>query len=309
MAFINNANKGTNLFSTYILTISLVLIAYAILGQIPLVLELAFQSGGLESVKNADTKSIAEYIGENKFLFYLIIPFILSLLAILFSVKYLHRRPVLSVLTSRSSFDWKRFFSAALIWGSIMGAFLALAIFSSDTISWNFNPTTFFPLLLISLFLIPLQSTCEEVLFRGYLFQGFGHIYKRGWLTVLVTGILFGLLHSANPEVEALGYGIMFYYIGTGIFLGLIALMDDGLELSMGYHAVNNVFAALILTNEWQAFQTDALFIDHSKPVFGWDSILTLLIIQPLFLLVFSKMYKWKNWKGKLFGVTSELEE
>lgn len=47
-----------------------------------------------------------------------------------------------------------------------------------------------------------------------------------------------------------------------------MALMDDGLELSMGYHAINNIFAALILTNEWQAFQTDALFYGSCKTNF-----------------------------------------
>lgn len=306
MSFLHNANKGNNLVSTYILTIALVLIAYAILGQIPMVVDLAMHSEGLGKFKNEDVAGLAQHLGKNKFLVYLIIPFILSLIAIVLSVKVLHKRPILSVFTARSKFDWRRFFSAFFIWGSIMGAFLTMAIFSSDQITWNFNPETFIPLLFISLFLIPLQTTCEEVLFRGYLFQGFGMLYKKGWITVLVTGVLFGLLHSANPEVEKLGYGIMIYYIGTGLFLGLIALMDDGLELSMGYHAVNNIFAALILTNEWQAFQTDALFMDHNIPTFGRDSILTIILIQPLFLLLFSKMYKWKNWKGKLFGSENE---
>jgi hypothetical protein len=81
--------------------------------------------------------------------------------------------------------------------------------------------------------------------------------------------------------------------------------MDDGLELSMGYHAVNNLFAALILTNSWQAFQTDALFIDPTPPSFGWDNYVTLLIIQPLMLFVFSKKYNWTTYREKLFSPKS----
>jgi hypothetical protein len=76
-----------------------------------------------------------------------------------------------------------------------------------------------------------------------------------------------------------------------------MTIMDDGMELSMGYHAANNVFTALMITNNWQAFQTDAVFIDTSAPTFGLDSIVTLIIIQPLLLLFLSKIYKWKNWK------------
>jgi membrane protease YdiL (CAAX protease family) len=302
MSFLQNANKGTNLVSTYFLTLSLVVIAYVLIGQIPLLVELSFYSGGLQEFQNENAPSIVAYLGQNKFLLYLILPFVFALIALLLAVKFLHKRPILSVITIRTKFDWKRFFTMFFIWGMVMALFLMLSMFSNASITRNFNAATFFPLLLISFFLIPLQTACEEVLFRGYLFQGFGQLYKKGWISVVLTGLLFGLLHSANPEVETLGYGVMVYYIGTGIFLGLFALMDDGLELSMGYHAVNNIFAALILTNEWQAFQTDALFMDHSKPTFGWDSLVTILIIQPLFLLFFSKVYGWKNWKKKLFS-------
>lgn len=182
-----------------------------------------------------------------------------------------------------------------------MALLLGLMMVDNDQIQWNMNPSTIVPLILISLLLIPIQTTAEEVLFRGYLFQAFGHKNRRGWITVLVTGVLFGLMHAANPEVQTLGCGVMSYYIITGIFLGLMVLMDDGLELSMGYHAANNIFAALILTNEWQAFQTDALWIDHAKPTFGWDVIATMLVLQPLLLLAFAKIYKWKNMRTTLF--------
>jgi hypothetical protein len=302
MSFLQNANKGNNNVSTYILTISMVLIAYMLVGQIPLMVELSIFSEVVKDFQNENPITITNYLGKNKFLVYIIIPFIFTLITLLLAVKFLHKRPILSVITIRTKFDWKRFFTMFSIWGMVMGFFLVLSVFSNASISWNFNAATFFPLLLISFFLMPLQAACEEVLFRGYLFQGFGQLYKKGWISVVLTGLLFGLLHSANPEVETLGYGVMVYYIGTGIFLGFLTLMDDGLELSMGYHVVNNIFAALILTNEWQAFQTDALFMDHSKPTFGWDSLLTILVIQPLFLLLFSKVYGWKNWKEKLFS-------
>ena len=162
-------------------------------------------------------------------------------------------------------------------------------------------PETFFILSLISIFILPIQTTFEEIFFRGYLFQGFGVLFKKGWLSVLMTSVLFGLMHGSNPEVEKLGMILLVFYILNGMFLGLVVLMDDGLELSMGYHAINNIFAALIVTNNWQAFHTDAFFIDNSAPEFGLENILTLVIIQPLLLFIFSKKYKWSSWKTRLF--------
>ena len=43
-----------------------------------------------------------------------------------------------------------------------------------------------------------------------------------------------------NPEVEKLGYLILVYYIGSGLFLGIITLMDEGIELALGFHFANN---------------------------------------------------------------------
>jgi hypothetical protein len=31
------------------------------------------------------------------------------------------------------------------------------------------------------------------------------------------------------------------YYIGTGLFLGILTLMDEGMELALGFHANNLV--------------------------------------------------------------------
>lgn len=229
-------------------------------------------------------------------------PFALSFVALLLCIKFLHGRPALSILTSRGSFDWKRFFVAFGLWGAILSGSLLIGMAMGLPITWNFDPSTFFMLVMISVFLIPLQTAAEEVLFRGFLFQAFGQFTGKAWASILITGVLFGMLHWANPEVAKIGDILLIFYIMTGIFLGLLTHLDDGIELALGYHTINNIFAALILTNDWQAFHTDALYMDHSPPAFGWESWLTLLFLQPLLLVVFSKIYRWGNWSKKIFG-------
>jgi membrane protease YdiL (CAAX protease family) len=300
MSFLTSADQGNSRVSGYILTLCIVVLCYAVLGSIPLIVHLSIANGGGEGALAGSMSDWTALLGENTILCYLLFPFVLVLLTLVLSNRFIHKRSIVSLFTSRARFDWKRFFTAAGIWAAVMAVLLAVMMVDNNKIEWNMNPSTIIPLVLISFLLIPIQTTAEEVLFRGYLFQAFGHKNRRGWISVVVTGILFGLMHAANPEVETLGYGVMSYYIMTGIFLGFIVLMDDGLELSMGYHAANNIFAALILTNEWQAFQTDALWIDHAKPTFGWDVIATMLILQPLICFAFYKLYKWKNLRSKL---------
>jgi membrane protease YdiL (CAAX protease family) len=300
MSFLTSADEGNNRISGYILTLCMVVLCYAVLGSIPLIVHLTIANGGGRGALSGSMSDWTVLLGKNAILSYLLFPFLLVLLTLVLSNRFIHKRTVLSLFTARTRFDWKRFFLAAGIWTAVLSLLLGLMMVDNDQIQWNLNSETIIPLVLISVLLIPIQTTAEEVLFRGYLFQAFGHKNRRGWISVVVTGVLFGLMHAANPEVQTLGYGVMSYYIMTGIFLGFIVLMDDGLELSMGYHAANNIFAALILTNDWQAFQTDALWIDHAKPTFGWDVIATMLVLQPLLLLSFAKMYKWKNMRSKL---------
>jgi membrane protease YdiL (CAAX protease family) len=113
---------------------------------------------------------------------------------------------------------------------------------------------------------------------------------------------MFGAIHIGNPEIQAIGSHILIYYIAVGIFLGLITLFDNGMELAMGYHAANNIFAALVVTNDWQAFQTDALFLDKSQPGFAWDILLGILVVLPLIFFVFYKNYNWQSLKEKWNG-------
>ena len=293
MNFLKLADKGQGNGGTYMFTVVIIffsLVAGQLISEIIAVKQLGFSLTNIPY--NADL---------NLVLTLLLIPFAFVFFSVLLCVKYLFKRPILSVFTARDKFDWKRFLTSFGIWGVVLAIALAIGMAVGQPIDWNFNPSTFFLLLLISIFLIPIQTTAEELMFRGFLMQTFGKIFKKGVVSVLITGTLFGFLHWANPEVVLIGNILLLYYIGTGVFLGLLAVWDDGMELPMGYHAINNIFASVILTNDWQAFHTDALFIDRSGPVFGWESWLTLIILQPLLLLLFAKMYKWKNLKSKLF--------
>lgn len=94
----------------------------------------------------------------------------------------------------------------------------------------------------------------------------------------------------------------MVFYIGTGLFLGIITLMDEGMELALGFHAGNNLVAALLVTADWTAFQTDSLLKDVSDPSAGVDVLIPVLLIYPIFIWIMAKRYRWSNWKQKLFG-------
>ncbi|MBT8320863.1 MAG: CPBP family intramembrane metalloprotease, partial [Eudoraea sp.] len=254
---------------------------------------------------------MADLLGANLFLFLLLLSFLVAFASLLLVVKYLHKQPLNALTTSRSKMDWKRVFFAFALWAVITVFFMMLDVFylSPDDYVFNFQLKPFLILLVIAVLLIPIQTSFEEYFMRGYLMQGVGLITKHRWIALLGTSFLFGILHVFNPEVEKLGYGIMVFYIGTGLFLGILTLMDKGLELAIGFHAANNLLAALLVTAEWTAFQTPSVYRDVSDPELGWDVFIPVLVVYPIMLLVFSKRYGWTNWKDRLTGRVIEQSE
>jgi membrane protease YdiL (CAAX protease family) len=149
---------------------------------------------------------------------------------------------------------------------------------------------------------MPIQTTAEELIFRGYLMQGFYNLSLNKWFPLLMTSLIFGTMHIMNPEVEKIGYLILVYYIGTGLFLGIITLMDEGTELAIGFHAANNIIASLLITTDYTVFQTHSIFKDISEPSINFEVFFPVLVLFPILLFYFSKKYKWNHWKEKLIG-------
>lgn len=288
----------------------LVVIFAVIIGQIPFTVAVffkAFESG--ENIFGMDETQMMGMLESNLNLFLMLLSFAAGLVGVFFVVRTLHKQTITSLTTARQKIDWGRILFAFLLWGILSSSFVIADYYMNpENYQWNFKMAPFLILLLISVVFIPLQTSFEEYLFRGYLMQGIGVISKTRWLPLAITSLIFGLLHIANPEVEKMGYIIMIYYIGTGLFLGIMTLMDDGMELALGFHAANNLFTALLVTADWTAFQTHSILKDISNPTAAgfFDVFLPVFVLFPILLFIFSKKYRWTNWKDKLFGHVEE---
>jgi hypothetical protein len=235
-----------------------------------------------------------------------LMPFVFLLGLLFFLVQVLHKRTILSLTTSRNTVDYKKIvFSFGLIVLMTTAVFVVSYGIDSSTILWNFNPLKFAILFLISILLFPFQIGLEEYLFRGYLMQQIGIIAKNRWFPLLITSVMFGIFHSANPEVASMGYGVMVFYIGTGFFLGIMTLMDESLELALGFHLGNNLMAALLVTTDFAALKTDAIFkysgVEDPNDLLI-EMLVSIAIVYPIILFIFAKRYNWNHWKSKLTG-------
>ncbi|MFV8363536.1 lysostaphin resistance A-like protein [Flavobacterium sp. ZT3P35] len=300
--FVEQGIKPENKFWKYIVG-SLILILASFIGQLPLMIGIIYETLFNGKAYPTNNTALMRFFDSNVMLFLMLLSFVFIILGIIMVVRNLHSQTMLSVTTSRKNMDWSRVGFAFVIWSLFTVVVTLLSYYYSPTdFVLNFKPIPFAILLIIGVVLIPIQTSSEEYIFRGYLMQGFANLARNKWFPLLMTSVIFGGMHIFNPEVSKIGYIILVYYIGTGLLLGIVTLMDEGMELALGFHAANNLVGALLISSDWSAFQTNSIFKNISEPSAGLDVIFPVVIIYPILLYIFSKKYNWTNWKEKLTG-------
>ncbi|WP_010179453.1 CPBP family intramembrane glutamic endopeptidase [Aquimarina agarilytica] len=280
----------------------IIIAAFYFIGQAPITLAWVAKLG-VDELQDTVQDQLYFIFDSNTTLFLMLLMFVITLLGIILVVKKVHKQDFVTLVTSRKKIDWKRaFFSFGLL-----AIFVCVTTFigykaSPQDFEWNFNLPKFLGLFVIAVALLPIQTSVEELIFRGYLMQGLAKFSNNRFFPLILTSIIFGAMHLANPEVRELGYITMVFYIGTGLFLGVITLMDEGMELALGFHAANNLVTALLVTSDWSVLQTNSVLKDISEPSVGLEILTPVLVLYPIFIFVFAKRYHWNNWKTKLFG-------
>lgn len=300
--FIQQAVSDENKFWKHLLG-SVVVMMASFIGQLPLMVALLINSYSTGRDFPRDSQDVTNYLDSNLTLTLVMLAFVFALAALFGWQRVIHKQTILNMTTTRKRVDWERILFAFGLWALFLIAVTSIDYFTQpENYQINFQLVPFLILFVIGLIFIPIQTSTEEYIFRGYLMQGFGILSGNKWFPLMMTSLIFGLMHIANPEVSKMGYIIMVYYIGTGLFLGILTLMDEGIELSLGFHAANNLIGALLVTADWSAFKTNSILKDMSAPSAGFDVILPVFVIFPILLFIFSKKYGWTNWSDKLFG-------
>ena len=294
MRFLQLAQLGRNSFGLYIGGIA-VLILLFILGGLPLLFDASTRFPGLEL--DIENPAFIKAYGSTRLLVGELLSFFLACIGFVWYLRSAHKRPLRSIFTAAPHFRWKRFFGFGLLLFLLLCLLTLLEVLfsgQSAMVQWNFKAQEFWLLFLFSLLLIPFQAGIEELVFRVYALQGLYLRTKSVWLSIGLSSAMFATMHISNPEIAILGPGLLLYYFMAGLFLALLAIQDDGLELSLAFHIFNNLFGAFVVTSDWQAFHTEALFIDQRGP----GSLLAqlgaaVLIFAGLYFLL-SKKFKWK---------------
>ena len=239
-----------------------------------------------------------EKIGINKSLLLALMMgmFVFTLLFLWLALKFVQKKPLSSIITGFEKIRWNRYFFSFGIWAVLILVLTLVSYLTSpEEIELRFDAGNFAILLVVAIIFIPIQTATEELIFRGYLMQGFGLAFKNGIMPLIITSVLFGLMHASNPEAKAHGLLIMMpYYIFFGAFLGVLTLLDEGTELAMGIHCANNLMSSLLVCSKNSVLQTDAIFYTSSENPGG--EFITWIVMASICFFILFKKYKLSNW-------------
>jgi len=255
--FIKEGNRiGRNEGWRYLLGIFCSLVLGQIIGTIPY---LILSAGDLEALSEGSIPDNG--LSRNWNFLLMMLPFVCSFFILYSYVRGVHKRPFLTIITPFRKINYAKFLYAFGVWMLIL-LVLEVIYYVGNPANYvlQFNLPKFMGLLLLSVPVLLIQTSFEELLFRGYGMQWLGRYIPYRIFPLLITSLSFGLMHIANPEVGALGYSILIDYVVIGLALGLVSLLSDSLEFAMGVHFANNLFAALFVSYNSAVFQTDAVF-------------------------------------------------
>lgn len=293
--FLDQGRAGNNQSSSTIGAMAFTWGAFLVVGGFPFLAVVSYFMLQNPDLAEQYTQNPSNYsifpISELAIFAVVMLQFPIGFIGVWAGTKYLLKRSFKSLITSANRFRWGRMMVGFGLWAALMGAYaLILYLKHPGYVKYAPDWDQFLLFLPLALVLVPIQSAFEEVAVRGQLLQ-ITHARSRfrPLSSLLFTSLFFAFLHSMNPEVETYGwFTMMAQYFAIGLILGLFAILDGGLELSIGMHTANNLFSFLILSYPGSVLETPSIFEQgHIEP---WQDFLAILGMGfVLFVVLYGK--------------------
>jgi membrane protease YdiL (CAAX protease family) len=175
--FLQKAKIGVNSFWLYLLTIGLTVIGY-FLGQLPVGLLAMSAAGSLppdEARRLLEGQDLSVLPHDKNLVFFLLLfMFIFAMAFLYLGVTAIHKKKFINIINAFDRVRWSRVFWAFGFWMFLTLVIEAvLYLMNPAAYEFHFSGSSFFVTLLIALFVLPIQTSWEEIFVRGYLLQGF----------------------------------------------------------------------------------------------------------------------------------------
>ncbi|MDR2145212.1 MAG: hypothetical protein LBE91_01960 [Tannerella sp.] len=278
--FLERALTGENQWWKYLLIILAGFVGGAAIGLLPaLIISLLRQIHNL-------------YNYSSNFLLGMTIPaMLIALILTVIFIRAFHDRTFPEIINGTKSVRWNRTYFAFAV------GFTLMVIWGTIDHFWHCDNCIFQPrwgkltvLLVLSVVYAAMEGTTIELLIHGYIAQGIGAGTHSRWWALIIPAIIWGLW-----DITYSGFGEPGFWLLTGqslflgLLLGLIAILDDGIELSIGLFTADELFSHFFRAPSEELM--DSIFAGKTTDPF-WELIST-VIIGLIAFIIFYKKYRW----------------
>jgi hypothetical protein len=290
--YVEAAGWGKYRWWRYLLGLMIILFAWMVVANVASAL-VALAIGGQEGIAALSRLDYAAFGPVGGFVV-VMAGFPVFLAGILIAVSLIHQRHPRTLVTAREKISWTRVghgFVAGFVPWVLLGG-LGQYLLYPDSFSFNSDLKTFALFVPIALILTAIQTTAEELFFRGYIVQGASLIWSNRVFLAIVSAVIFTLPHATNPESQSGGWIGMFLglFVGTGLLFAIVSLIDGTTELAIGAHFANNIAYVLLFNWSGSFFAAPALFSISEYHARFYD--ITSLVLIPVFLAIAYKVFK-----------------
>jgi membrane protease YdiL (CAAX protease family) len=285
-AYLDLARQGKTGLWRYVLAIALMLFMWQVIGALPgafLILWVLLDGNPLTTLSTT-----GQFVGVESALSFtaLMLASVFFMAGIVLVMRLVHQRSFQTLISPAQRISWKRFFQGFMVWLVLLGIIsLGEAMLYPGRYVLTLDLSRYIPFVFLALVLIPIQTSAEELFFRGYILQSVGMRLRNIWILSAISGFVFMVPHFLNPEAQV-NYPLMgLYYFLIGSVLAYITLRDGRLELALGLHAANNLFSALIANYTVTVMPTPSLFtVNIMDVVYTVPAAVIALVV---FILIF----------------------
>ncbi len=267
LSFLDNAREGKNNWWMYLITFIAVFLVMMLGTILPVEILNKFNNNLLNSIVGLG------------------VGFALSLISLYLLARFLHHKKLISLINTGKQVRWSQIFKGGILW-TVLASSLTIIymLLNPSAFKFSFNFYPFLILVIISCLCFPIQAFFEELFFRGYLMQGFGLVFKRALIPVIITSILFGVMHASNLTNLNQTLLVITSTSIMGLLYGIVTLADNGIELAAGSHIANNLLMAIFFNSGDATFSSlPSLFVSSTETVVD---LIIFIIAAVLFVLI-----------------------
>lgn len=166
-------------------------------------------------------------------------------------LRFLHKRPLHTLLGPTGRINWR-------LWKGAATVILILAAIDATTTYFSADLVQQMPLikwlswLAPALFVLFLQTTAEEMVFRGYLQQQLAARFQSRWIWWVLPSAIFGIAHFNPAQFGANAWVVVAITTLMGLILADVTARFGSLSPAMGLHFANNLVVMLFMNTPGQ---------------------------------------------------------